>query len=232
MVTPRGAELPSCCAAFGDGGLVGLAIFGRDVVWLMLGSQWMPMVGPLIWLCFLGWFRTLTQTFDFLNIAIGKPETEAKLRAVELVLFVAGIIPAIRWYGASGTAAYLFLIYVISFLLHVWATHPYVRGVSQAVVTVWVSFAPLYRRPGSLWMVPVAPEWPQHLARGHFAGKPVRPFCASLSLVERARTVGHHHGTGLPGAGWMRSRSAWWFCRFRKRPLTARQGGMIAFLTD
>ena len=125
-------------------GFIGLAIFGRDVVWLMLGSKWMPMVGPLIWLCFLGWFRTLIQTFDSLNLAIGKPEIEAKLRGVELVLFAAGIVPAVRWYGASGAAAYLFLIYVISFLLHVWVTRWYFRGVSKAVVTIWVSFAPLF----------------------------------------------------------------------------------------
>ena len=125
-------------------GFIGLAIFGRDVVWLMLGSKWMPMVGPLIWLCFLGWFRTLIQTFDSLNLAIGKPEIEVKLRGVELVLFAAGIVPAVRWYGASGAAAYLFLIYVISFLLHVWVTRWYFRGVSKAVVTIWVSFAPLF----------------------------------------------------------------------------------------
>jgi len=120
------------------------AIFGRDLIWLLLGTKWMPMVGPLIWLCLLGWFRSLVLTFDSALKAIGKPELEARLRGIELLLFAVGIIPAIRWYGASGAAAYLFLIYVISFLLHIRVTHRYVPGALKAVVEVCISFTPLF----------------------------------------------------------------------------------------
>ncbi|MBI2821676.1 MAG: lipopolysaccharide biosynthesis protein [Acidobacteria bacterium] len=123
---------------------VGIAIFGRDLVLLLLGAKWLPMTGPLLWLCFFAWFRILVQTFDVLHYAIGLPRIEALLRGLEFLLFAASIYPAISRYGATGAAAALFLVQAASLVFHILVARRYVAGLDAAMRRTARSFGILF----------------------------------------------------------------------------------------
>ncbi|MDA2934462.1 lipopolysaccharide biosynthesis protein [Acidobacteria bacterium AH-259-D05] len=123
---------------------VGLAIFGKDLVYLVLGSKWMPIVDPVIWLCFFGLFNVLTLTLQTVHYSLGIPQLQAKLRFLQLILYLVGALPMTASFGIAGAAAWLCVVQVVAFLLHLYASRPYVIGVVESCTAVLVSYWPLY----------------------------------------------------------------------------------------
>lgn len=148
---------------------VGTAIFGRDVVGLLLQPRWSPVVQILVWLCLFGWFRSLVQSFDVLQTAIGRPHLQAIIRSVELGLFALTIIPAIRIYGVWGAAGCLFSIQAVSFLLNLMTTSRLIPGIAAKIGKIWVSFLPLFAVQimfGWLQWRWVSVSWPRFVLLG------------------------------------------------------------------
>lgn len=123
---------------------VGLAIFGKDLVYLALGSKWMPIVSPLIWLSFFGLFNVLTLTLQTMHYSLGRPELQAKLRSIQLILYLVGALPMTATFGIAGAAAWLCVVQGVAFLLHLYASRPYVIGVVETCTAALVSYWPLY----------------------------------------------------------------------------------------
>jgi len=124
--------------------LLGLAIFGRDIIVLILGAKWMPMLSSLIWLCMFHWFHCLGLTLQSLYHAMGEVAWPAKLRFAQMVLYLVGIIPLVVHYGPAGAAFWLFIVAAAAFFVHLVGTSRYFSGLSSKMIRVVVSYWPLF----------------------------------------------------------------------------------------
>ena len=124
--------------------LLGLAIFGRDIIVLILGAKWMPMLSSLIWLCMFHWFHGLGLTLQSLYTAIGEVAWTAKLRFAQMVLYLVGIIPLATHYGPAGAAFWLFIVAAAAFFVHLVGTSRHCSGLSSKMTRVVVSYWPLF----------------------------------------------------------------------------------------
>ena len=160
--------------------LLGLAIFGRDIIVLILGPKWMPMLSSLIWLCMFHWFHCLGLTLHSLYNAMGEVAWLAKLRFAQMVLYLVGIIPLATHYGPAGAAFWLFIVATIAFFVHLVGTSRYFSGLSSKMIRVVVSYWPLFViQAGVAWLHTRLPSrWLTMLTLGGF----YLLFAAAFSL--------------------------------------------------
>ena len=147
---------------------LGLAIFGRDVIALVLGSRWMPMLHPLIWLCMFQLFHCLGLTLQSLYTALGEVAPLARLRFVQLVLYLVGILPSAVYYGSAGAAFWLFVVAALTFFLLLKRATREVTELSSRVAGVVVSYWPLFLIQGifALWQAGIPSSWLKVLILG------------------------------------------------------------------
>ena len=124
--------------------LLGLAIFGRDIIVLILGPKWLPMLDPLIWLCLFSWVQSLGLTLQSLYNAMGEVAWLAKLRFAQMVLYLVGIIPVTVHWGPAGAAFWLFVVAAAAFSLHLLGISRYFSGLSTKMIRVLVGQWPLF----------------------------------------------------------------------------------------
>ncbi|HEY2934928.1 MAG TPA: lipopolysaccharide biosynthesis protein [Acidobacteriota bacterium] len=130
--------------------LIGLAIFGEGLVALFLGEKWMPIVGPLRWLCLAEWLQLLTLTWQALHYSMGMPQLQAKFRSLQFLFYAAGVFPMIFKFGISGAAAWLFVVGLFSFFLHLFGTGSQLPGVPRRALRLFARYWPLYALQGLL----------------------------------------------------------------------------------
>lgn len=160
--------------------LLGLAIFGRDIIVLILGPKWMPMLSSLIWLCMFHWFHCLGLTLHSLYNAMGEVAWLAKLRFAQMVLYLVGIIPLAVHFGPAGAAFWLFIVAAAVFFVHLVGTSRYFSGLSSKMIRVVVSYWPLFViQAGVAWLHTRLPShWLTMLTLGGF----YLLFAAAFSL--------------------------------------------------
>lgn len=160
--------------------LLGLAIFGRDIIVLILGPKWMPMLSSLIWLCMFHWFHCLGLTLHSLYNAMGEVAWLAKLRFAQMVLYLVGIIPLAVHFGPAGAAFWLFIVAAAVFFVHLVGTSRYFSGLSSKMIRVVVSYWPLFViQAGVVWLHTRLPSrWLTMLTLGGF----YLLFAAAFSL--------------------------------------------------
>lgn len=83
---------------------VGIILVTRPFVAAVLGPDWLPMVVPMQVLAGYGLLRSLRSATNPLFRAIGRPQYEALIRLVKLLLLAAFILPATATLGLTGTA--------------------------------------------------------------------------------------------------------------------------------
>jgi len=150
--------------------LLGLAIFGRDIIVLILGPKWLPILDPLIWLCLFSWVQSLGLTLQSLYNAMGEVAWLAKLRFAQMVLYLVGIIPVTVHWGPAGAAFWLFVVAAAAFSLHLLGISRYFSGLSTKMIRVLVSQWPLFVIQASVaWLHTRLPSgWLSMLTLGGF----------------------------------------------------------------
>lgn len=84
--------------------LLFILIFGKQMVFFILGQKWMPMVLGMQILCFHGLFRAMHINSSMLLNAVGKPKTNQNILIVELLLLGVIIYPFTIIGNIAGTA--------------------------------------------------------------------------------------------------------------------------------
>jgi PST family polysaccharide transporter/lipopolysaccharide exporter len=84
--------------------LAGIMVLAPELVRVLYGPKWVPMVVPLMILCVAGLERAVTAPIAPLFNAMGKPRTVFFLLIAKLLLFGAAIFPLTSRYGIVGTA--------------------------------------------------------------------------------------------------------------------------------
>lgn len=82
----------------------GIAILARELVTVLLGSSWLPIVVPVQILCVFGLLRAIASTTGPLFQGVGRPDIITKLNLVKLLVISALIVPLTRRYGIVGAS--------------------------------------------------------------------------------------------------------------------------------
>lgn len=93
---------------------VGIVMVAPSFVAGILGSQWEPIVPVMQIVAVYGAFAALTSVFADVWNAIGRPDINAKINSVRLVLTAITIIPATLSYGLVGTAGAIVGVYLLT----------------------------------------------------------------------------------------------------------------------
>jgi len=82
----------------------GLFVLAPDIVRVVYGEAYMPMVSAFRALCLFGLLRSLAATTDSVFTAVGKPHIVTVLVTANLCIMLALIYPLTKAYGIAGTA--------------------------------------------------------------------------------------------------------------------------------
>jgi len=82
----------------------GIAFLGNDIVRVVYGPKWLPMVPSMQVLCLFGLFRCFGGTMGQIFYAVGRPQVLSKLAAAQLVILCAVIYPLTSALGILGTS--------------------------------------------------------------------------------------------------------------------------------
>lgn len=98
-----------------------LFALGPDLIRVMLGEKWLPMVPAMQILALAGTARAVTVTIGDLFFGIGRPRTQTGWEFVRLVALAALIFPLTKAHGLPGAAAAVLISLVVplvGFALH------------------------------------------------------------------------------------------------------------------
>ncbi|UCD92585.1 MAG: polysaccharide biosynthesis C-terminal domain-containing protein, partial [Methanobacteriota archaeon] len=97
-------------------------IIAPEFVTFILGDRWTPAVVALQILCLFGFIRVILQPAGDLFLAKGKTKCLSITNAVNLVIMIIFLYPAILWGGIEGVALLVFLIYFFHTIIIYWLT--------------------------------------------------------------------------------------------------------------
>jgi lipopolysaccharide exporter len=81
-----------------------LFALGRDIVWLMLGTKWLPMIPTMQILALAGTARAVTVTIGDLFYGVGKPRVQTTWEFVRLVVMAVLLYPLTKAFGLPGAS--------------------------------------------------------------------------------------------------------------------------------
>jgi O-antigen/teichoic acid export membrane protein len=90
---------------------LGIAVVAHDLVGVVLGEKWLPMVQPLQVLCIVGLLRAFIDNVPHLLFAIGRPKQVLRLRLLYLVV----LPPCFLLSGSSLGIAGIYLTWLVAF---------------------------------------------------------------------------------------------------------------------
>lgn len=99
---------------------IGLFILAPDIITVLLGQKWLPMLPALRVLCIFGLIRPFGGIAGTLINSVGKPEILKRVSTVQLIIMAIIIYPLSKIYGIFGTslAVTLAIVFPVSFLLY------------------------------------------------------------------------------------------------------------------
>jgi len=116
-----------------------LFFFGGDIVKVVYGNKWLAVIPVLQVLSFAGLFNTLPIAFGPLFNATGHPKSSFFFSTIQIMLFVIGIIPAAKLYGAVGVG----FVVSISSLIPILCYLPLVRRlISSTYLEIYQTVKP------------------------------------------------------------------------------------------
>lgn len=84
---------------------VGIFVLAPEFVTVFLGQRWMPMVLPLQILCLFGVLRSILAASGPVFYSLGRPDIEAKVPALQLLVMILLIYPLAMKWDLAGVAA-------------------------------------------------------------------------------------------------------------------------------
>ena len=104
--------------------LTGMALVAEELVPVVFGEKWMPMVLPLIFLSLAGLFRAYTDYIPPLFVALGNPQMSFKINLVTVIILPLSFFIAVTNYGLTGILWAWIIVYpFVCFMI--------MRGLSQ-----------------------------------------------------------------------------------------------------
>ena len=82
----------------------GILALAPDIVRMVYGEKWLPLVPALYVLVFLGLIRTVDYAVSPLLLGIGKPRVQTETLIAQTVVMYVGIVPLTKMFGTVGTA--------------------------------------------------------------------------------------------------------------------------------
>jgi lipopolysaccharide exporter len=99
-----------------------IMLLAQDFTLVCLGEKWLPMVPALKILCLLGLFRSISNLFAPVQLAMNKPNIQSRNKTIELLAFVVLVYPfTVKW-GLIGASWSVTLVYAISALVNAFHT--------------------------------------------------------------------------------------------------------------
>ena len=99
-----------------------IILLSKDFTLIFLGDKWLPMVPVLKVLAFLGFFRSLSNVFAPIQLAVNRPEIQSRNKLIELILFLSLIYPfTVKW-GLIGAGWAVTLVYIVSAIINALST--------------------------------------------------------------------------------------------------------------
>ncbi|TET91151.1 MAG: lipopolysaccharide biosynthesis protein [Methanomassiliicoccales archaeon] len=149
----------------------GFFIVAPEFVVFVLGDKWTPAIIALQILCLFGFIRVILQPAGDLFLAKGKTKWLSITNAVNLVIMIVFLYPAVLWGGIEGVALLVFLIYFFHTIIIYWLT---TKLLNIRFVDITNTFAdPLIASLGMLIVV---------LVFKAFAGFSLGVFAASILI--------------------------------------------------
>lgn len=95
-----------------------IIILAKDFTLIFLGDNWLPMVPVLKVLALLGFFRSLSNVFAPIQLAVNRPEIQSRNKLIELILFLSLIYPFTAKWGLIGAGWTVTLVYIVSAIIN------------------------------------------------------------------------------------------------------------------
>jgi O-antigen/teichoic acid export membrane protein len=95
-----------------------IMLLAQDFTLVCLGEKWLPMVPALRVLCLLGLFRSISNLFAPVQLAMNKPNIQSRNKTIELLAFIVLVYPFTAKWGLIGASWSVTLVYAISALIN------------------------------------------------------------------------------------------------------------------
>lgn len=97
---------------------IGLLILAPEIVEVVLGEKWLPMLPAFRILCLLGLFRGTASIIGPLFMSMGRPDYLRNIKIWEFVVFAPLIYPSAIFGGIIGVSMLTTGIYLLSLIMH------------------------------------------------------------------------------------------------------------------
>ncbi len=107
--------------------LAGMALVADELVLIVFGEKWMPMVIPLVFLSLAGLFRAYTDYIPPLFLALGRPQMELIINVITAIILPLSFLIGVINYGLQGVLWAWILVYPFVCFMRM-------RGLSQLTI--------------------------------------------------------------------------------------------------
>jgi O-antigen/teichoic acid export membrane protein len=97
---------------------IGMILISREMIEIVLGAKWLPMLTAFRILCLLGLFRATASIIGPLLVGLGQPDYLKKIKICEFIVFAPAIYPCAKYGGIVGVSVLTTFVYFISLVLH------------------------------------------------------------------------------------------------------------------
>jgi O-antigen/teichoic acid export membrane protein len=103
-----------------------LALVAPEFIRLLLGAKWLPMLNAFRLMLVFTMLDPLRATVSYLFVAVGRPELNTRVRAVQVVLLVAGLFLLGPRLGITGVALTVTTMVALGMAMQFWNARRYV----------------------------------------------------------------------------------------------------------
>ena len=97
---------------------IGLLLVAPEIISVVLGEKWLPMLPCFRVLCLLGLFRATASIFGPLITGLGRTDYLRNIKIVEFLFFAPLIYPSAKYGGIVGVSILTTAIYLLSLVMH------------------------------------------------------------------------------------------------------------------
>lgn len=113
-----------------------LALVAPEIIRLLLGHKWMPMLDAFRLMLIYTMFDPFKLTISSVFIAVGKPEKIVRVRTIQLIVMVAGLLILTPTLGIAGVALAVDVMLIIGIAILLWQAREHVDFSIQKLLGV------------------------------------------------------------------------------------------------
>jgi O-antigen/teichoic acid export membrane protein len=139
-----------------------IILLAKDFTLIFLGENWLPMVPVLKILALLGFFRSLSNLFAPIQLAVNRPEIQSRNKMIEVVIFALLIYPFTMKWGLIGASWAVTLVYLASLVINALSTAYLIP--SFFAILIRTSWVPILASCGLLFSTFLTHSWLNELS--------------------------------------------------------------------